>query len=197
MKNKGKQERSRTTISTLLDAAAHVLVAEGFERATTNRIADRAGYSVGTLYLYFDNKEDVFERLIEQAVSKLIAAFIDTPSKASMRETLASYNQCLQSTFREDPVFFRAIFILLTGRFRSFRDEGIETAIVSMQALFDHHKEAITEPDLALAARVVVSATEGFATGASAEFFISRHFLPQLLKLQLAYLTTDIKTGED
>jgi hypothetical protein len=44
-KNKGKQQRSRNTIKTVFDAAAHVLIAEGYERSTTNRIAEPAGCS--------------------------------------------------------------------------------------------------------------------------------------------------------
>ena len=192
MKNKGKQQRSRVTIRVILDAAAHVLVSHGYEKATTNRIADKAGYSVGTLYQYFENKEDIFEQLIEQEVSKLIATFQNTETDLSLRNTLSCYNQHLHSIFRNDPMLFSALVILLTGRFRAHRDNGVEIVITSMIALLEDHRREITEPDLALAARVIVSATEGFATGASADFFLSKSFLPQLLKLQLAYLTTNL-----
>jgi AcrR family transcriptional regulator len=60
LKNKGKQQRSRETIKTILGAAAQVLIEQGYEKATTNRIAECAGYSVGTLYQYFDHKEDIY-----------------------------------------------------------------------------------------------------------------------------------------
>ncbi|EHK88592.1 TetR family transcriptional regulator [Saccharomonospora azurea SZMC 14600] len=49
------QQRSRHTVTVLVEAAAQVFDAEGLA-ATTNRIADRAGYSVGTLYQYFPDK---------------------------------------------------------------------------------------------------------------------------------------------
>ena len=181
------------TIGTILDAAAHVLVAQGYEKSTTNRIAERAGYSVGTLYQYFNNKEDIFESLIEQEANKLISTLIDTPVQLSLRETLSSYNQHLHWIFRNDPVLFKAIDILLAGRFRAQREEGLEIAIASMTELLKRHTQEITEPDLAMAARVIVSATEGFAIGATAEFFLSPNFLPQLLKLQLAYLTSTLE----
>jgi AcrR family transcriptional regulator len=45
-----KQARARATIEAILAAAAQILVREGVEAATTNRIAERAGVSVGTLY---------------------------------------------------------------------------------------------------------------------------------------------------
>src|SRR4029077_6829621 len=51
------QKRSRVTVETLLDATARVLTREGYDRASTNRIAAKAGVSVGSLYQYFPNKE--------------------------------------------------------------------------------------------------------------------------------------------
>ncbi|WP_244499809.1 TetR/AcrR family transcriptional regulator [Tardiphaga robiniae] len=47
----------------ILDAAALVLVDEGYDRATTNRIAERAGVSIGSLYQYFPNRDALFGAL--------------------------------------------------------------------------------------------------------------------------------------
>src|SRR6478609_2727188 len=51
------QERSRVTVHALLEATARILVREGFDKASTNRIAEQAGVSVGSLYQYFPSKE--------------------------------------------------------------------------------------------------------------------------------------------
>lgn len=40
-----------------MDATARILVREGFDKASTNRIAEVAGVSIGSLYQYFPNKE--------------------------------------------------------------------------------------------------------------------------------------------
>jgi AcrR family transcriptional regulator len=58
------QQRSRVTVETLLDATARVLVKEGYDRASTNRIAAKAGVSVGSLYQYFPNKEALVAALV-------------------------------------------------------------------------------------------------------------------------------------
>ena len=58
-----RQDRSRATVDAILEAAARVLVKEGFERTTTNRVAEAAGVSVGSLYQYFPNKEAILFRL--------------------------------------------------------------------------------------------------------------------------------------
>ena len=61
-----RQPRARATVDAILLAAAHILKTEGFERATTNRIAERAGVSIGSLYQYFPNKQAVVAALRER-----------------------------------------------------------------------------------------------------------------------------------
>ncbi len=51
-----KQDRSRETFAAILQAAAHVFEHRGYAGATTNRIAGRAGVSVGSLYQYFPTR---------------------------------------------------------------------------------------------------------------------------------------------
>lgn len=63
------QARSRDKVAYLLQAAAQVFRAEGYN-ATTNRIAERAGVSIGTLYEYFPNKEALLLALAERHVSE-------------------------------------------------------------------------------------------------------------------------------
>lgn len=50
------QSRARATVDAILDAAAHILVNEGLAAASTNRVAEKAGVSIGSLYQYFPNK---------------------------------------------------------------------------------------------------------------------------------------------
>lgn len=61
-----KQERARETVDVILMATAHILKTEGFERASTNRIAELAGVSIGSLYQYFPNKQAVVAALRER-----------------------------------------------------------------------------------------------------------------------------------
>src|SRR6185503_770897 len=60
------QARSRATVDALLEATARILVREGFDRASTNRIADVAGVSIGSLYQYFPNKEALVAAVVER-----------------------------------------------------------------------------------------------------------------------------------
>jgi AcrR family transcriptional regulator len=53
------QARSEQTIRIIFEATAQVLNDHGEAALTTNRIAERAGVSIGTLYQYFDSKEAI------------------------------------------------------------------------------------------------------------------------------------------
>ena len=67
-----KQERSRLLVESIIDATAIIIAKHGLAAATTARITEYAGISIGSLYQYFDNKEDLYEALLERIVEKLI-----------------------------------------------------------------------------------------------------------------------------
>lgn len=73
-RRKPSQARSRQAVEAIVDASAQVLEQRGYKGATTNRIAERAGVSVGTLYQYFNNKDEIFDALIEQEAARYLQA---------------------------------------------------------------------------------------------------------------------------
>src|SRR5262245_43050605 len=50
----------------IMDGARAVFLALGFDAASMGEIARRAGVSKGTLYVYFDSKERLFENIVEE-----------------------------------------------------------------------------------------------------------------------------------
>ncbi|WP_221928412.1 TetR/AcrR family transcriptional regulator [Pseudomonas kilonensis] len=56
MRKEPRQARSRATVETIIQAGARVLSREGWAGFTTNKVADLAGVSVGSLYQYFPDK---------------------------------------------------------------------------------------------------------------------------------------------
>lgn len=60
------QERARQTVDAILQAASLVVSRDGYDKASTNRIAQEAGVSIGSLYQYFPNKEAVIHALVER-----------------------------------------------------------------------------------------------------------------------------------
>jgi AcrR family transcriptional regulator len=67
------QVRSIATVDAILQAATQVLLASGFEKMSTTRIAERAGVSVGSFYQYFPNKRALLAALVHRHVSEVAA----------------------------------------------------------------------------------------------------------------------------
>ena len=63
-----RQERAKATVDAILSATARLLVREGYDRASTNRIAEAAGVSIGSLYQYFPDKQTIYRALHERHV---------------------------------------------------------------------------------------------------------------------------------
>lgn len=98
------QSRSRATVTTILDAAIRVLDREGAGAATTTRIAEVAGVSVGTLYQYFGNRDAILDALqdreLERATLLVHAVLSEQPgapeqiARRMIEELLALYAAC-------------------------------------------------------------------------------------------------------
>ncbi len=63
-----KQQRSKAMVEAILEGAARVLVRMGYDKASTNKIAETAGVSIGSLYQYFPTKESIVAALIEKHI---------------------------------------------------------------------------------------------------------------------------------
>jgi AcrR family transcriptional regulator len=57
----------------ILEAALAVFAEEGFAAARLDHVAERAGVAKGTIYLHFKDKQDLFEQMVREAVSPVIA----------------------------------------------------------------------------------------------------------------------------
>lgn len=69
-----RQARGERRMAEILDAAAGVLADVGYDAATTNAIAARAGISPGSLYQFFRNKDAVVEALAQRFAAQMAAA---------------------------------------------------------------------------------------------------------------------------
>ena len=67
------ERRKGSRPSELLDAALEIFVERGYAAARLEDVAAKAGVSKGTLYLYYDNKEELFKAVVRRSIAPLIA----------------------------------------------------------------------------------------------------------------------------
>ncbi|MGS0896933.1 TetR/AcrR family transcriptional regulator [Burkholderia stagnalis] len=158
------QPRSRATVDALVEATARILVKEGFDKASTNRIAEKAGVSIGSLYQYFPGKEALVAAVIERhqreladVVQRALAELDALPVAAAVRRLVAA----ALAAHRVDPKLHAVLSeqIPRTGRL-----DNVEFFNRDFYALFaawlDTRRDACRALDPAMAAFVCVTTIE-------------------------------------
>ena len=72
LRKKPKQIRSKLMVDNILEASIRVLKQHPYHQFTTNRVAEAAGISIGSLYQYFPNKQSILLELEIKAVDAMI-----------------------------------------------------------------------------------------------------------------------------
>ena len=164
------QRRSRATFDALVEATARILVREGFDKASTNRIAEQAGVSIGSLYQYFPGKDALVAAVIDRhnhATMRLVhdamAEVAGQPVEEAMRRLVAMAIEA----HRIDPRLHRVLTeqIPRTGRLQDVEALNRE-AHALLRAYLQAHRDEVRVADLDLAAFVCASAIEAVAHNA-------------------------------
>jgi AcrR family transcriptional regulator len=102
-----RQARAQATVDAIIQATARVLVEDGYDRASTNRIAQAAGVSIGSLYQYFPSKEALVAALVEAHVDRMMEAvtrILDNNAEPSdLRRSADNLVLALIAAYRVDP----------------------------------------------------------------------------------------------
>lgn len=77
------QARSRETVKAILEATTRILGREGLAKLSTNRIAEVAGVSVGSLYQFFRNKDSIISELLGASLEENIGILLKSVERAS------------------------------------------------------------------------------------------------------------------
>lgn len=73
MKKKPIQQRSQQMVDKLLNATSQAITLYGIQGLTTGKVADLAEVSIGSLYQYFANKEELLSALIDHNTQLIIS----------------------------------------------------------------------------------------------------------------------------
>ena len=109
MRRKPKQRRARQTVEAVLEAVIKTLKREGPRAVTTNRIAEVAGVSIGSLYQYFPDKQAIFaalhERHIEQ-IDRLVEKTLVDHAASTLDELIRAIVEAMVEAHTGDPELF-------------------------------------------------------------------------------------------
>lgn len=89
MKKLPRQRRAEVTVEAMVDAASELLSAHPYDSVTTNRIAERAGVGIGSLYQYFPNKEAIVARVVTYWIQDMLEEVgnaLSTPTQLPLED---------------------------------------------------------------------------------------------------------------
>ncbi|MDA3648138.1 TetR/AcrR family transcriptional regulator [Saccharopolyspora indica] len=159
-----RQVRAELTRQRILTAAAHVFAEHGYAAGTTNRIAERARISIGSLYQYYPNKDAILAELLTRHLdgdrsTAALRQCSDTPEP--LDDTVRAFVRAVIENHHDDP---RLLRIMLEQAPRSGelleRMARYEREMIGhLRDLFDRHPEVQVQ-DKDTAARLVASTVE-------------------------------------
>ncbi|MFF0223411.1 TetR/AcrR family transcriptional regulator [Streptomyces sp. NPDC004629] len=162
-RRKPRQVRAELTRERILTAAAHVFAEYGYAAGTTNRIAERARISIGSLYQYFPNKDAILAELLVRHIDRgtwtqadqldLSAGSLEATVRALVRDAIDNHRddpQLLRIMIEEAPVSQELIeTIERHGRMR----------VAQVRDLLSRHPD-VRVGDLDTAAELIVGTVE-------------------------------------
>ncbi|MDC0668344.1 TetR/AcrR family transcriptional regulator [Nannocystis radixulma] len=146
------QARSQVTVEAVLQATAYILVRDGYARLTTNRIAERAGVNIASLYQFFPNKEAIvveLERRHGERTDAAMMAALARPRGSDLESTLRALVSAYVAAQTIDPALQR-VFAEEVPRLRGRRSASAgERCAVEVTAFLA--ASGVTSPRLELA----------------------------------------------
>jgi AcrR family transcriptional regulator len=163
-RKQASQERSRATVDALVEATARILVREGYDKASTNRIAEQAGVSIGSLYQYFPSKEALVAEVIDRHRQEIVQVARSALAKAvgrPLRQSVRTLVNAAIEGHRVDPKLHRVLTEQLprTGRLEKIESFNREN-VALFRAYLESHANELRNVDLGLAAFVCVTSIE-------------------------------------
>lgn len=115
MNDDKKQERKKAletlTRQGIYDAVINLLIRDGSQGLTMDRVATEAGVAKGTLYIYFENKEKLLEAAVDASFDPLIKELVILLDDDRLPDRkLAEFTFCILQFFDERRDLIRVLF---------------------------------------------------------------------------------------
>jgi AcrR family transcriptional regulator len=160
-----KQTRSQSLVDSALEAAARILSSLGYDAASTNRVAETAGISIGSLYQYFPNKDAligaVIDRTIEEFMKRLEKDF-EGHAELSVEQGIEVVTRRLVTSYMGKRKLLSVVFeqVSRVQRMKNILHARRHGARL-VKASFERNRDRIHVADVDRASYIVVNAVMG------------------------------------
>jgi AcrR family transcriptional regulator len=192
------QDRSKATVDALLAATTRVLVKDGYDHASTNKIADAAGVSIGSLYQYFPSKEALVAGVIERHIDGMLDVIRTSAARVTLmpiQEAARELVGVMIEAHRINPKLHRVLVeqIPRIGNMEHI-DRVDEECVALVRVYLEGHRDELGIEDLDLAAFLAVSTVEALthiAVLRRPELLSDARYVDEVANLVVRYLRGD------
>ncbi len=142
MRKLPSQARATQTVDAIIEAATQILQNDGEERLNTNRIAERAGVSIGSLYQYFADKEAIIEAIARRERNKILATIVKSLSAANPPDPESAVREIVRTLIGAFARRRRARRIIVSMMLRRWQDapeeQGADEVALMLLSAADH-----------------------------------------------------------
>lgn len=158
------QQRSRATFDAIVAAATRILSQGGYAAFNTNRVAEEAGVSVGSLYQYFGDKEGLIAEIVQRFTAEILAVLrrdLALARRVPLEVAVRGLVRAILDVHRVDPQLHRVLKdeVRLTPTLGALAE--YEAAVLAiLYDEFEFRREELRALDPKLCASILAHAVE-------------------------------------
>jgi AcrR family transcriptional regulator len=164
-----QQRRAHHTVEAVLDAVVRILKREGCAAVTTNRVAEVAGVSIGSVYQYFPDKRAIFIALHERhvrAIDRMVEAKLLEHAASPLDTLLRAMVEAMIEAHEGDPGLYELLYTEVPHKAEGTRDFAVRLHGAFRLAIAARASELGTPRDLDTVVFVVTHMVEALSHGA-------------------------------
>lgn len=169
VRRRPKQRRARQTVEAVLDAVIRLLKRGGSEAITTNRIAEVAGVSIGSVYQYFPDKRAILTALHQRHVDqidRMVQTKLVEHAASSIEDLLRAMVEAMVEAHATDPELYELLMTEVPHRADGTREFAVRLHGAFLLAISSRAHELKKHRDLDKVVFVVTHMVEALSHGA-------------------------------
>jgi AcrR family transcriptional regulator len=164
-----RQRRAQQTVDAVLDSVTRLLKRGGLRAVTTNRIAEVAGVSIGSVYQYFPNKQAIFNALLDRhldQIGRLVEEKLAEHEGAPLDDVVRALVEGMVAAHATDPALHDLLFTQVPHQVHADRELESRMRRALRIAIEGRPHEISSGRDLERMLFVLTHMVEGLAHGA-------------------------------
>jgi AcrR family transcriptional regulator len=169
VRRRPKQRRARETVEAVLDAVIRILKRDGYRAITTNRIAEVAGVSIGSVYQYFPDKASIFNALHQRHVDqidRMVQSKLVEHASSPLEDLMRAMIEAMVDAHATDPELYELLLTEVPHKADGTKEFAVRLHGAFRLAISSRAHELKKRRDLDTVVFIVVNMVEALSHGA-------------------------------